>query len=271
MYRNISIILPSFRRPELLDLALKSIFNSDIHRNYHLRVCVVWNGEDQSSREIISRYQSLSRKNLNLDLIVGNKNWLWSRSVCEGLEYSKHLLEKPDSIVLMNDDVYFGKKVLNSFLTSHFGEFNNRMITTCLIEDLDRENISTGLFSINPRKFRINKINNNTKFTLLYGDCAGARFTMYPYSSLKELNLKFYKLIPHYFGDLFISATRKKLKFNILCINNIKMKSSEKFSGQAQNETMLRKYWGKKGNHRVQSHIWFWILYFYAQSETKPT
>lgn len=91
----ISVIIPSYKNPEYLDLCLRSAYENQVNEN---QIIVVLDGYADLSANVIAKYKGL-------DVIAFEQNQGQTKAHNTGVTLAEH-----DKVLLVNDDNVFGNK-----------------------------------------------------------------------------------------------------------------------------------------------------------------
>ena len=89
----ISVIIPTYKEPEALELCLRSIINGQKHKN---QILVIVDGYYDINKEVLQQYKS------NIDVVNLPENVGICRAINCGVLHSKF-----DKILIVNDDNVF--------------------------------------------------------------------------------------------------------------------------------------------------------------------
>lgn len=184
---NVSIIIPVHNRQKFTLNVIKSI-QAQKYTNY--KIIIVDDGStDGTSEEIKKRFP-------NVDIIYGDGNWWWTKSIVKGIEYSK--IYKPNYILLLNDDLILDKCYLKCLVK--YAETNPKVIQGSLGVDIDhRDSIVYPGDKFNRFTGLTSKCKSNNDYTK-NNICLAGRGLWIPLCVLNDIKFDYHKF-PQYAAD----------------------------------------------------------------------
>jgi glycosyltransferase involved in cell wall biosynthesis len=100
----ISVIIPTYKEPEYLDLCIKSAISGQVNKN---QIIVIVDGFYDLNKSVLDRYKE------DIDVIILEENQGLSRAINIGVYNAKY-----DKVLIVNDDNVFPKNWDNNLLSS---------------------------------------------------------------------------------------------------------------------------------------------------------
>ena len=206
----IYIIIPIYNRIELTINCLASIYRST-YKNF--KIVIVDDGStDGSSNTIDKEYPEIN-------IIKGNGNWFWTKSINEGIKFALKKVENDDVILTLNNDTEVHEKFLEKMIYWHDKKNNS------LLGALDI-NIKTKKphFGGNYCDWKNCKTTNVLE-TIKGEDFVGlhvanqlpGRGLLIPPSIIDKIGLFDEKKLPHYFADYEYSIRAYQNEIETYC------------------------------------------------------
>lgn len=107
-YNKLAIIIPTYNRKEYLQRLLQRLANQELRHPAEIVPIVVVDGSTDGTLEM------LNAEFPAVEIIEGDGNWWWTRSINEGIEHARNL--NADAVLLMNDDTEIETAYLQTLL-----------------------------------------------------------------------------------------------------------------------------------------------------------
>lgn len=243
----IYVIIPIHNR---INLTLKclSCFEKQSCKNFE--ILIIDDGSIDNSKNII--------KNLfpNINIINGDGNWWWTKSLNQGLNLVLPKTNPNDYILIINNDTFFEDSYLEKLVATSIE--HNRAIVGSLVYKNYNKDIQDAGVKANWTNFTFTKniicpekkINDQV-------DMLSTRGVMIPVEVFKKIK-QFNPLLPHHATDYDFSIHAKKYGFQLIM-------SYEAFIYNQENDnekqfSFFERYFNRRSSSNIITHLTFAIL-----------
>jgi len=253
---NLFIIVPVHNRKNTVLNFLKQL-SFQTYQNFNTVIV------DDGSKD--GTFDSIKQLHPSVELIYGNGEWWWSKSVNMGVKYAISL--KATHILLMNDDIYFSK----NFLFQMLSDYTPGSIMGCL--SLIKGEPDKIFFSgVN----KINKITANTrqyhkKYTPVYTTLKGlhksialpGRGLLIPTNVFSKIGYFDEKRLPQYKADSdFVIRAYKAgiptyINYNAIIYNEVEKTGKGASFLKTSFKDFLKSYFSKYSHNSLRSNFYF--------------
>lgn len=264
---NVFAVIPVHNRLKLTKICLKSLAKQDYMQ---LVVIVVDDGSTDGTFEYISK------KYPNWDVIRGNGNWWWAKSMFMGIERALNMARPGDFILSMNNDCYFDSTYVSKIVKT--SNANSRAIVGSLILDSSNHQkvVDAGVkidWAHNMLIYGIaDKISSDIKFytdrlVIRDVDTLPGKGSLIPIEVIKKIgNFNFSKL-PHYISDYEFFCRAKRLGFELIVgsdarlFNFVHQTGTEHLAlGKHGRSQIFYSLFSRKSKNNIIDHLNFTIL-----------
>ena len=250
MQPKIEIILPVHNR---IQTTLRFLGELKAQTYRDIRLIVVDDGSKDGTSEAVKRQVS------DAVIIQGNGTLWWAGSLHKGYHWLKrHYTDKNDLVLLINDDVRFEPRFLESAVE--------------VMASLDRALLCAQCFSISSGKLLDAGINWDWRgdgFSLAWHDaevnCFSTRGLFLRVGDFIDLGGFHPKLLPHYLSDYEFTMRANRRGFHMVTSPTVRVYTDESASGisnydRSSLKRFLAQYFSKR-NYRHPVHVFFFILF----------
>ena len=213
---RVFVVIPVHNRLKFTMICLQSLTGQKYKK---ISVIVVDDGSTDGTFEYVTR------KYPNWEVVRGNGNWWWAKSMFMGVERALEMAEMNDFVLSMNNDCYFDSTYISGIVKTSIG--NNRSIVGPLILDAgnDKKVVDAGVkidWSHNMLIYGIaDKISNDVKFytdrlVIRDVDTLPGKGTLIPVEVFKKIGNFNYKRLPHYISDYEFFCRAKRYGFELI-------------------------------------------------------
>lgn len=136
---RLAIIIPTFNRKEYLYKILDNFKNQDYKGLF--KVIVVVDGATDGTIEMLKNNFS------DVDVVIGNGNWWWTKSINEGLKYA--INKKYIQFLLMNDDTFIEKYFLTKLMQQYYNVGGGVLGTISITSNKPHKIFYSGIRDVN--------------------------------------------------------------------------------------------------------------------------
>ena len=259
---KIHIFVPVFNRSKITKRFIENIHKQSF-TNFNLYII-----DDKSEDDTPKIVRKFSAHDKRINLIRTKGDSWWAGSIAYGLKkiFDKGLINSTDYVAFMNDDISFGKNLLEELLKVLKNNPEN-IISPVRVNN--KKIISSGSkivswpLSISSRPLKGRLFSRDKSQPLVDIDFIGANCTIFPGKLINEIGFPNFMKLPHYHADGEYFYRAKKINYKIYLCPFLKIERNDESTGlfnsysQSKFEDLYKSFFHRKSINNIQDRFNF--------------
>jgi len=251
---TIHVITPVHNRVDVTRNFIDDLCQQSTDEN--IAIYIIDDGSTDGTSQMLEDKADASPSGVRIEVITGDGNWWWSKSMNAGIEASMITADQDDVVLFMNDDIRVPQHLLESLCAMSKA---HRAIIAAQVNEFgnDARVLDRGAL-LDKRFLALKAVDvNDTLPDLVPLDIASGRTTVFPAQIFLDGLRVDEKRLPHYVADIEFSVRARQRGFPILLSTTSCVLSNDEFGVNSKHST-LKALTAVNSPLRIASHWAFW-------------
>ncbi len=260
---TVYVVLPVFNRLKFTKKCLSSLSSQKYKK---IKVIVI----DDGSTDNTSRY--IQKKYPHFEVIKGDGNWWWTKSMHEGVTRAMQTAKPYDYILEMNNDCFFERNYISQLIKTAKKYPKSIIGSTCVLANRPSKIVEIGVRIDWPTGL-VYAVATSVSDDIKYYknmevvediDALPGKGTLVPIQVFKKAGNFDYKRLPHYIADYEFTIRAKRHGYNLIVDTKAIVKHFWKATGLSSRNnklTTLKTAWSLLFGRKSMNNIVDWFIF----------